>query len=458
MQLAESAGKLVKNGSLVRPPVCEGVDDTAAVTFSGQAPFVLAYDVVEEGSGSGTGIIVGAADNSKRRISQELQSLQRHAQFELSTATAGHRVYEFTGMSDATYTSLSKDSLVSPADSTKPHLVRLEQDVLARPTAMFVDHDRKHVFCVKDSLKVSQAHSPVLRLQGQAPFHVEFEVTPDGSHQSQRYSDVVVKSNSWKLELPHTFAEPGPYTIFLRKVVDATGCERSISRGAKGASVRLEVAEIASIAAVQPQADHCVGDSIDFVLQGASPWTVQYEFEGKKQKVANKESRFSRVAEQPGQFKILSVAQCVRSCCRLPGLLTANVDCLRNNSHQDSCKSIVTDISKTIHPLPRARVQKGNTYIENIREGDQAEIVFEFDGTPPFSFTYTKSAPAAPAGKGKKAAAAQVLETHTITEVETKRYSIFTQSEGTWNVVSVQDRYCAYPPLARSDRRAIKNS
>lgn len=124
-------------------------------------------------------------------------------------------------------------------------------------------------------------------------------------------------------------------------------------------------------------------------------------------------------------------------------------------SHQDSCKSVVTDISKRIHPLPRARVHAGNTYTENIREGDQAEIVFELDGTPPFSFTYTKSAPMAVNGRNKKSIP-QILETHTITGVDTNRYSIFTQSEGTWSVVSVQDRYCAYPPLARSDRRAIK--
>jgi nucleoporin POM152 len=135
--------------------------------------------------------------------------------------------------------------------------------------------------------------------------------------------------------------------------------------------------------------------------------------------------------------------------------LPANESC--SASHQDSCKSVVTDISKTIHALPRARVHAGNTYIENIREGDQAEIIFEFEGTPPFSFTYTKSAPASANAKGKKGAS-QVLETHTITGVETNRYSVFTQSEGTWNVVSVQDKYCAYPPLARSDRRAIKNS
>ena len=37
VQLAENAGKLVKNGSLVRAPICEGIEDTAGVVFQGES-------------------------------------------------------------------------------------------------------------------------------------------------------------------------------------------------------------------------------------------------------------------------------------------------------------------------------------------------------------------------------------------------------------------------------------
>lgn len=265
----------------------------------GQAPFFVTYDLIEDGP-----------DGQKRRQTKDLQSIQRHAQFELSTATPGHKIYDFTGVSDSNYATLSKTGLVAADQSSKAGRVRLEQDILARPSVIFIDQDRKPVFCVKDALDSSHAHTPSLRLTGAGPFRVELEISPDGSQVSQRYSDIFIKTNNWKLNIPqHVFAESGPYTVYLRKVVDSTGCERIIPRGAKGTLVRLEVADIASIAAVQPQQDHCVGDSIDFVLQGSSPWTVQYDFEGKKQKVTAKESRFSRVAEHPGNFKILSVAQ-----------------------------------------------------------------------------------------------------------------------------------------------------
>ena len=121
-------------------------------------------------------------------------------------------------------------------------------------------------------------------------------------------------------------------------------------------------------------------------------------------------------------------------------------------SHQDSCKSIITDIAKSIHPLPTAKVQSGVTYFESLHEGDQAEIIFEFTGTPPYTFTYQKTAP----HDGKSRKPLKVLETHTVTDVQTNQYSLYTQSEGTWKVSAVQDKYCSYPPRDKSDRKLLK--
>ena len=179
---------------------------------------------------------------------------------------------------------------------------------MARPTAHFVERDRAPIYCVKESLN-ERDHGLEMRFSGIPPFRAEFEVAPEGSHMSQRYSDVHISSKTWQLSLAHTLSEPGPFSVFLRRVVDATGCERTYARGTKGTFARLEVVEIASISAVQVQKDHCVGESLDFVLQGASPWTVNYEFNGKKQSVSSKDSRFSRVAESPGDFSVKSVAQ-----------------------------------------------------------------------------------------------------------------------------------------------------
>ena len=58
--------------------------------------------------------------------------------------------------------------------------------------------------------------------------------------------------------------------------------------------------------------------------------------------------------------------------------------------------------------------------------GDQAEILFTLLGEPPFTFTYqrTELSP-------KKGVQGKVLETHTVSGVTTKEYSIFSALEGT---------------------------
>lgn len=102
--------------------------------------------------------------------------------------------------------------------------------------------------------------------------------------------------------------------------------------------------------------------------------------------------------------------------------------------------------------------------------GDQAEIVFSLIGEPPFTFTYQRSEPSPKKG-GKPG---KVLETHTVSGVTTKEYSIFSALEGeviflessltesdycksgTWTVTSISDRHCRYPP-AQPDSAADKS-
>jgi nucleoporin POM152 len=90
--------------------------------------------------------------------------------------------------------------------------------------------------------------------------------------------------------------------------------------------------------------------------------------------------------------------------------------------------------------------------------GDQAEIVFTLIGEPPFTFTYQRSE-IIPKKGGKTG---KILETHTVSRVTAKEYSIFSALEGgyplaekamfnlfslgTWTVTSISDRYCRYPP------------
>lgn len=135
-----------------------------------------------------------------------------------------------------------------------------------------------------------------------------------------------------------------------------------------------------------------------------------------------KQSPFAFSLQQPGEFKITSVAQ-----------------------QQKMCKSVVTDLSYAVHPLPTAQVGQGNRIFQDIHEGklvpldhkgnifahhnptgDQAEIKFTLIGEPPFTFTYQRSE-LNPKKGGKPG---KVLETHTVSGVTTTEYSIFSALEG----------------------------
>lgn len=75
--------------------------------------------------------------------------------------------------------------------------------------------------------------------------------------------------------------------------------------------------------------------------------------------------------------------------------------------------------------------------IQDIHEGDQAEIVFTFTGTPPFTFTYTRSEMVGHPPKLK------VVETNTVTQVYGHEYSVFTSMQGTYEATSIEDAFCA---------------
>ena len=59
--------------------------------------------------------------------------------------------------------------------------------------------------------------------------------------------------------------------------------------------------------------------------------------------------------------------------------------------------------------------------------GDQAEILFTLSGEPPFTFTYQRSE----LQTKKNNKPLKILETHTVTGVTTKEYSIYSSLEGT---------------------------
>jgi nucleoporin POM152 len=87
---------------------------------------------------------------------------------------------------------------------------------------------------------------------------------------------------------------------------------------------------------------------------------------------------------------------------------------------------------------------------------NQSEIIFTFEGTPPFSFTYIRTVSdesGSTISSSKKSnqnskikhydnpksgGSERILESKTITDIYEYSYSIFTKQEGTWSVTFIQ--------------------
>lgn len=111
---------------------------------------------------------------------------------------------------------------------------------------------------------------------------------------------------------------------------------------------------------------------------------------------------------------------------------------------------------RIVHPLPSVRIQEGLVHLreggllssisENVGElthagDDPASFSVRLTGTPPFTFTYTRSQLVGSRTK--------ILDTQTVTDVMEYDYTISSSLEGDYEVTSVSDRWCRYPPLSK---------
>ncbi|PWY97039.1 putative nuclear pore membrane protein [Testicularia cyperi] len=474
VHFSPDAGVVARNGSVVRAAVCQGKPDSVDVLMGGSFPIDVEYEhVAPTWSGQqeldGSVVLASAvneisASQGKRRRTSFTSALGT-TNLELSTLTAGWHTYLLNSVGDAAYTR----ALLEGFPTTEPR--RLEQMVLPLPSGSFAavssstglakQQRSKPSLCVGDSLGKLGA-LPVFKLHGRAPFAVTFEIRSPGADSSQygssagrihRFSRSGINVHEYKLSLPENefaFDRKGTWSIRALDIVDANGCGYALSTQQDGSgaasgkgrsSFEIEVAETADITAISSREDYCIGEMVDFTLHGSPPWTVTYDFNGKTAQAAVSSPEFSRVAERAGVLTIKSIAH------------------QQNQCRRDINPRVSQEMVKTIHDLPTVRISEGNHYVEDLREGNQAEIIFHFQGVAPYSFTYQRSEPVDTHARPK------ILETNTVSGILEPKYSIFAAVEGTWSVTWLQDRWCqvsldyhsgAATPLGKS-KLAIKN-
>ncbi|TVY80855.1 Nucleoporin [Lachnellula suecica] len=387
IKVANTAVLVPDGKKWLKHEVCEGDIDAVEVHLSGTSPYNVKYQVrhkPEHGSSS--------------LINKEFEAALGQATISMDTSKAGTYEYKFSELSDALY----------DHDSKKFTPLVLEQKVNRKPSAHFVKPGQSYKYCKEE---VSGDEIIPIRLEGVPPFHLEIDIKHQSTSRPETVTVANVESNRYDFRIPHKVLSLGIHQVSVRKVRDSRGCQQKTEYGAP--HVQVQVYDIPTIYPLESRTDYCVGERISYTLSGAAPFEIFYTFEGVQRKAKSPNTAFRRIAEKPGNFTITAVSD-----------------------KASECKA-QTKISKIIHEMPSVKISKGRQLEVDIHEGGEAEILFEFWGTPPFEFTYTRSTNAR---KGQKS---QVLETrHEVSHEYSK--TVQSSQEGTYEVVAIKDKFCSF--------------
>lgn len=372
-------------GIVALPPVCVHTPLEATIALQGHPPVHVKVQRT---------LLTDQGDT--RVYAQTLASSEAHVSLPLGTRVPGTYMYHIMGTSDAYY-----------ADA-RPDTKALEYRVWPQPQAAWAPATpARRSACLGDTW----AQAPTLQLHGTPPFRVDIEARPvhtEGHADAMRFTHTV-HGTQWAVALPAPFQVPGTWEVRVLRVEDAH-CRQD---GTQPPPVVVDVVESAGVVAPTTREHYCVGERMDFVLQGTPPWTVTYTFDGATSRVTSRRAEFWRMADRPGVLRVLGAAH-------------------RTNA----CRQTHAPLERIVHALPSAHISAGQHHIESLHEGAQTEIVFQLRGEPPFSFTYQRTEPA------DTHARPRVLETHTVEAWHANEYRVPTSQEGTWSVVWMQDQWC----------------
>lgn len=392
MSLVSDDSILERGDIFVKEDVCEGDIDGFEVALKGSPPYHISYQVKHQAK-------TGKNSNSVAR--KEIDVALPKASFPVDTTKAGKYTYTFSELADNLYNS----------DKQKFKSIVLEQTVNAKPSASFVKPGQTFKLCMSES--ENEDKIPIV-LDGVAPFSVEIEIRHHTHSIPETYRIPNIPSNKYSIQIPRRYLKLGAQQVRIRRVRDARGCQQK-TEGA-GPSVTVQLFDAPAIYPLETRNDYCVGERIAYTLSGTPPFDVVYTFDGTRRTAKSSTTTFRRIAELPGDFTINSISD-----------------------KASECRAMV-ELTKAIHPMPSVRISRGKVIQVDIHEGSEVEILFEFWGTPPFEFTYTRSTNAR---KGHKS---QILETRHEVSYEYSKI-IRASLEGTYEVVAIKDKFCAFSTL-----------
>ncbi|ATY64718.1 hypothetical protein A9K55_005068 [Cordyceps militaris] len=385
ISMIETDSVSVTGGVFVKQEVCEGDIDGFEVNLQGSPPYHVEYEVQQR-----------SPQGSKAISRRDFDAALSKAAISMDTSKAGEYTYKFHGLADNLYNVDQKSKTLT-----------VQQHVNAKPAATFAKPGQSFKFCMEE--QEYEDNIPIT-LTGIAPFFVELEIKHQAGSPAETYHLPSISSNSYAMQIPRKHLRLGSQQLRIRRVRDSRGCQQKYEVG--GPSIQIQLYDAPSIYPLESRQDYCVGERIAYTLSGTPPFDISYDFNG-KWNAKSQTTSFRRVAEKPGDFVITRIAD-----------------------KASECRAAV-NLPKTIHPLPSVQISRGQQSRVDIHEGGEVDILFEFWGTPPFEFTFTRSTNA------KKGHRSVLLETrHDISYEHSK--VVKASQEGTYEVVAIKDKFCSY--------------
>ena len=242
--------KISREGDhFILPAVCKNSDRTLELRLTGKAPFTLRYKTVFKPAKGGPEV-----------HSTPEAAVSTHATMRLPILTdrPGTVSYLIETISDATYTNVQVRH--------EKRAVVFKHVVRAPPTATLVS-TAKQVYCKNEITGVKE--SVAFKIQdGAGPYSLAIQILrPNKPSEKFFEHDVVPNKNGvfeWKL--PARFTEMGLHSVSVLKVTDVNGCSSG-----SDSKVEFDILDTPSITARRPVPDMCVGDKIEFDVQGQKP-------------------------------------------------------------------------------------------------------------------------------------------------------------------------------------------
>lgn len=233
-----------------------GKEDSVDLDIKGVSPYQVTYSITRE------------KEKADHFAFTALQDIHR---VNLRTTHPGRIHYQVTAIGDSRYP--LNDDRASP-DTRE--LLHFEQQILARPMAYFKTASRLS-YCLNDALKPKPeflANSDgMVVFEGKPPFVAHFSIKNLASSEV-KHEMMEFNKREWHLDFPnYVFSTVGSYLITIDSVHDASNCDELVTDIAQR-SVWVDVAETAMIVPFERRTDVCVGDLLQFQLEGITPWTI----------------------------------------------------------------------------------------------------------------------------------------------------------------------------------------